>query len=1040
MLKRKLFGGYRIVPKPCRPEGATEQDELGICMFNYECAAREGEVVGACMDGFLFGACCRLPSGHTFELPDPELILDGSATFPPDNVNSIVATSKRPDNMESSSISEILNNPQHHVAMHPEADTVLIDRPTSATNRPLSHSELSTFSYVDNNNVEEQSSTPKYNPEEKSTMPVTPTYYSTGSKWTTRPWPPPTSSYVPLSSANNFEEGLVLVPTITVSSNNINKRPDPSPEPGGPDPESINHIISLLNDSSTGLIDPGPEPEPEIISLDNSSPPGLSTWVSVNGRPSASTSWRPDSTSYTKIPTHSKPPTHRPSYTSSQHIVGPAYEVATEQDQGSRPAPTLIVLGPLSSEPTSKTPTTKRPNIITSTNKLPTTSVTLVTKRPSSKPSPGFFITKRPSSTAATFAATRPRPTQSTTQYTNRPTIITQYDKPVTHYDHPSTQYERPTTQYTRPSTQYDRPTTPYDRPTTQFLYRPTTSSTIRPPSTTYYTYPPSTYITQRPTSSSGITHLTNRPPGGTIFVTNRPSSHRPSSGTTLVSNRPWTTTPMEYPDTTLPADHLANFPPVRNPSFNTTQHERPPVVLPPNPEDLFNVDDLPTPVFQEDDKLNSKLQVFVDKLVQSLDGNFQDLEDVLIDGGNFTSSTFVSTTKRPATRPTSRRPTQTTAKPTRRPTSGSTPVRRTSTTVRPTSRPSQSPKPRPTSRPSSVRPTQTRPSQSTRPSLSTRPSTRPTSKPTLRPIQTSRPSTRPTQTTRPPQKVSSVKPSTRPRPTRPNTTLRPSSTNKAPTTKRSTTTSSTTQLLVQQDETIKPAKTTTTTTEEPSTFQENNVPKWIKISHCHTFYINFLKKLTFWTSNNLVTRGNAPKEETKPERSSTMQFLANLVAVFGEFDISGELESRRSVTKNVRRVIVHRQYDAATFANDLALLELESPVAFDKHIVPICMPKDKEDFTGRMATVTGWGRLKYGGGVPNLLQEVQVPVIENAVCQEMFHTAGHNKVILNSFLCAGYANGQKDSCEVSNIQYLRLFDSLSKVQDISIKSRLYSM
>lgn len=91
-------------------------------------------------------------------------------------------------------------------------------------------------------------------------------------------------------------------------------------------------------------------------------------------------------------------------------------------------------------------------------------------------------------------------------------------------------------------------------------------------------------------------------------------------------------------------------------------------------------------------------------------------------------------------------------------------------------------------------------------------------------------------------------------------------------------------------------------------------------------------------------------------------RFLANLVAVFGEFDISGELESRRSIMKNVRRVIVHRQYDPATFANDLALLELESPVAFDEHIVPICMPRDKQDFTGRMATVSGWGRLKYGG------------------------------------------------------------------------------
>ncbi|GLH00885.1 Serine protease lint [Gryllus bimaculatus] len=140
--------------------------------------------------------------------------------------------------------------------------------------------------------------------------------------------------------------------------------------------------------------------------------------------------------------------------------------------------------------------------------------------------------------------------------------------------------------------------------------------------------------------------------------------------------------------------------------------------------------------------------------------------------------------------------------------------------------------------------------------------------------------------------------------------------------------------------------------------------------------------------------------------------FLANLVAVMGEFDLSGELESKRSITRNVRRVVVHRGYDAATFANDLALLELETPVQFDEHVVPICLPRDNEDFTGRVATVTGWGRLKYGGGVPSVLQEVQVPVIDNSVCQEMFLTAGHQKQILSSFLCAGYANGQKDSCE----------------------------
>jgi len=31
-------------------------------MFNYECYKQKGTVLGTCIDGFLFGACCRLPT------------------------------------------------------------------------------------------------------------------------------------------------------------------------------------------------------------------------------------------------------------------------------------------------------------------------------------------------------------------------------------------------------------------------------------------------------------------------------------------------------------------------------------------------------------------------------------------------------------------------------------------------------------------------------------------------------------------------------------------------------------------------------------------------------------------------------------------------------------------------------------------------------------------------------------------------------------------------------------------------------------------
>lgn len=51
---------------------------------------------------------------------------------------------------------------------------------------------------------------------------------------------------------------------------------------------------------------------------------------------------------------------------------------------------------------------------------------------------------------------------------------------------------------------------------------------------------------------------------------------------------------------------------------------------------------------------------------------------------------------------------------------------------------------------------------------------------------------------------------------------------------------------------------------------------------------------------------------------------------------------------------------------------------------VPICMPADTADFTGRMATVTGWGRLKYGGGVPTVMQEVQVSIYVCVLMQKV--------------------------------------------------------
>ncbi|XP_015906326.2 uncharacterized protein [Parasteatoda tepidariorum] len=140
--------------------------------------------------------------------------------------------------------------------------------------------------------------------------------------------------------------------------------------------------------------------------------------------------------------------------------------------------------------------------------------------------------------------------------------------------------------------------------------------------------------------------------------------------------------------------------------------------------------------------------------------------------------------------------------------------------------------------------------------------------------------------------------------------------------------------------------------------------------------------------------------------------FLASLIVVLGIHDLGGTLDNKASIIRNVRRMVIHRHYNAQTFENDLALLEMESEIEFLPYVVPICFPHQNEDFTGKMAFVTGWGKLTHGGDVPNILQEVQVPIVGNGDCQRMFFHAGHKKAIRSNFVCAGYTNGGQDSCE----------------------------
>lgn len=50
----------------------------------------------------------------------------------------------------------------------------------------------------------------------------------------------------------------------------------------------------------------------------------------------------------------------------------------------------------------------------------------------------------------------------------------------------------------------------------------------------------------------------------------------------------------------------------------------------------------------------------------------------------------------------------------------------------------------------------------------------------------------------------------------------------------------------------------------------------------------------------------------------------------------------------------------------------------------------------------------------PKTLQAVDVPVIDNRLCERWHRSNGINVVIYDEMMCAGYRSGGKDSCQVS--------------------------
>ncbi|KAG8267261.1 hypothetical protein J6590_055452 [Homalodisca vitripennis] len=127
----------------------------------------------------------------------------------------------------------------------------------------------------------------------------------------------------------------------------------------------------------------------------------------------------------------------------------------------------------------------------------------------------------------------------------------------------------------------------------------------------------------------------------------------------------------------------------------------------------------------------------------------------------------------------------------------------------------------------------------------------------------------------------------------------------------------------------------------------------------------------------------------------------------FGEHDRCDK--SFKPETRFVLRAVTG-DFSYLNFDHDIAILRLNDRVPVAETIRPICLPSNARDlYVGSKAIATGWGTLKEDGKPVCILQEVELPVMSNEQCKK---TNYNEKMISDNMLCAGYAEGAKDSCQ----------------------------
>jgi len=133
---------------------------------------------------------------------------------------------------------------------------------------------------------------------------------------------------------------------------------------------------------------------------------------------------------------------------------------------------------------------------------------------------------------------------------------------------------------------------------------------------------------------------------------------------------------------------------------------------------------------------------------------------------------------------------------------------------------------------------------------------------------------------------------------------------------------------------------------------------------------------------------------------------------------VSHLLDLKSDIGKNfaVKRIFSHPKFNTETVNNDIALLQLQSPVT-DVPALPLV--SGSALWVNATAAIIGWGALSDQDSrhsvYPNQLYDTTLPIISNKQCQAAYDTQPLDlfgkQTITDTMMCAGFSDGSRDTC-----------------------------